>query len=292
MLNVFRDRILYSSVDGWYLRRGKNFDYLDFWPLTNTGVATGIFSTKIGKISRKKPVEISLNLYKKYGLEQGRECFLMYSERFGLNSNNIATTRLIYGTNEVRTVKCAGEVMLFNEAAAPHADAIVTDNPRITLFMYAADCAIIYLADPKKRAIGLAHCSWRTAIKGVIGNAIWTMTKNYGTNPKDLIAIIAPCLGPEHFEVGENVAERFEMMGLGEMILRSPKKKPRLDFYSINEELLKRSGVSGENIYATRGLCTYADEELFHSFRRGPIDDEGHHLNGLNGAFLSLETFD
>ena len=74
----------------------------------------------------------------------------MYSERFGLNSNNIATTRLIYGTNEVRTVKRAGEVMLFNEAAAPHADAIVTDNPRITLFMYAADCAIIYLADPKK----------------------------------------------------------------------------------------------------------------------------------------------
>ncbi len=290
-MDVFRDRILDSSPDGWYLRRGKNFDYLDFWPLENAGVATGIFSTKVGKISRKKPVEINLNLYKKYGLEQGRESFQLYSKRFGLNSNNIATTRLIYSTNEVRKVERTGEVMLFNEVTAPHADAIITDNPRVVLFLYAADCAIIYLADPKKRAIGLVHSSWRTALKGVVENAVDAMAKNYGTNPKDLIAIVSPCLGSEHFEVGEEVAERFEMFEMGEMIVRTPNRKPRLDFYSINEELLKRSGVPGENIYATRGFCTYEDEELFHSFRRGPIDDDGRHLNGLNGAFLSLGAF-
>ena len=290
-MDVFRDRILDSSPDGWYLRRGKNFDYFDFWPLENAGVATGIFSTKVGKISRKKPVEINLNLYKKYGLEQGRESFQLYSKRFGLNSNNIATTRLIYSTNEVRKVERTGEVMLFNEATAPHADAIITDNPRVVLFLYVADCAIIYLADPKKRAIGLVHSSWRTALKGVVENAIDAMAKNYGTNPKDLIAIVSPCLGSEHFEVGEEVAERFEMFEMGEMIVRTSNRKPRLDFYSINEELLKRSGVSGENIYAMRGFCTYEDEELFHSFRRGPIDDDGRHLNGLNGAFLSLGAF-
>ena len=286
------NNVIRSSVEGWNLRGNENFQFLEFWPLSDTGIADAVFSTRRGGASIGPCGGMNLNLYKKFDLESGHQNFRLFLKLLNIKQKSVATTRLIYITDEVRRVERPGEFDIFDEAMAPHADAIITNNPDVTLFLYAADCAIIYLVDPVHRAIGLVHAAWRTALKGIIGNTISEMARSYGTNPKRLITMIAPCLGKENFEVSEGVAEQFELIDMGDMIVREPRKRPRLDYYEINVEFLRRSGVSSENIYATRDLCTFRDEDLFHSFRRGPVkecpDGTVRHLNGLNGAFLSL----
>ena len=49
----------------------------------------------------------------------------------------------------------------------PHlkADAILTDQPGVTLFMRFADCVPIFLYDPLKKVVGLVHAGWQGTVK-------------------------------------------------------------------------------------------------------------------------------
>ena len=40
-------------------------------------------------------------------------------------------------------------------------DALVTDEPGVTLVTYYADCTPLFFADTKRRVIALAHAGWR-----------------------------------------------------------------------------------------------------------------------------------
>src|SRR3990170_999055 len=64
----------------------------------------------------------------------------------------------------------------------PHlkADTILTDNPKVTLFMRFADCVPVLLFDPTQRVVGLVHAGWQGTIRGALIAAIDRMVKNYG----------------------------------------------------------------------------------------------------------------
>lgn len=59
------------------------------------------------------------------------------------------------------------------------------------------------------------------------------------------------------------------------------------DLFGVNKTILINAGIDVNNI-STIDLCTCSREDLFHSYRRGPVDDNGIHLNGMNGMFLKL----
>ena len=46
----------------------------------------------------------------------------------------------------------------------PPCDALVTDDPAVTLVTGHADCMAFYAVDPVRRAVGLAHAGWRGAL--------------------------------------------------------------------------------------------------------------------------------
>ena len=78
----------------------------------------------------------------------------------------------------------------------PQVDALVTDDPAVTLMVTAADCAQVFIVDARRRAVGLAHAGWRGAAAGVLTATVRAMREHYGSDPAELRAAIGPCLGP------------------------------------------------------------------------------------------------
>jgi hypothetical protein len=52
-------------------------------------------------------------------------------------------------------------------------DGLITDEPGCGLAMNYADCAPIFLYDPRKKAIGLGHAGWKGAISDLPGATFW-----------------------------------------------------------------------------------------------------------------------
>ena len=88
------------------------------------------------------------------------------------------------------------------------ADAILTDNPDVTLFMRFADCTPILLYDPTKQVIGIAHAGWQGTVKHTASNLVRGFANLFGCDPANIRAVIGPSIGPDHYEVGHQVIEQ------------------------------------------------------------------------------------
>lgn len=88
-------------------------------------------------------------------------------------------------------------------SAAPVAgvDGVLTNDPRVCLGVYVADCCAVYLADPVRRAIGLLHSGRKGSELGITAAAIARMRADFGSEPRDLIVQLSPCVRPPIYEV-------------------------------------------------------------------------------------------
>jgi copper oxidase (laccase) domain-containing protein len=83
----------------------------------------------------------------------------------------------------------------------PGVDGLITNSPGVCLGIYVADCAAVYLADTRQRAIGLVHSGKKGTELGIVPVAIEKMRAEFGSNPADIVAQIGPCIRPPHYEV-------------------------------------------------------------------------------------------
>lgn len=85
-------------------------------------------------------------------------------------------------------------------------DAMITNKKRVTLVTRISDCTPVLLYDPVKGAMASVHAGWRSTVKKLPAKALTAMIKHYGTDPKDVLAFIGPCIGPASFQVGKEVS--------------------------------------------------------------------------------------
>lgn len=161
-------------------------------------------------------------------------------------------------------------------------DALVTDVPGVAISVRTADCIPVLLYDPVHKAIAAVHAGWRGTVQHISLKVIDRMRELYGTQASDLLAVIGPGIGPDSFQVGQEVADAFAAAGFPmEKILsdRGPKKPSvknpmngglHLDLWEANRWLLIMSGVLADNIQIS-GICTYLNNDLFYSARREGI---------------------
>lgn len=261
---------------------------LDVSCIRETGIAEGYFTTRRGGISVGTTSEMNCNLYKKLDLEAGQENFRLFCKAIGIQPERVITNRLTASTNLVRRVSASDleGYDIYDEPAAPRADGIITNDSSIALFLYSADCATVMLLDQTHRAIGVLHAGWAGSLNGIIPNTVNAMVDEFGTVPAELIAVICPSISGCCFEVGVEVSEKFIEAGYSAYVLEGF-DKPHIDLFGVNSEVLADSGINVDNIHKIE-LCTRCHEELFHSYRRGPVSEGGAHLNGMNGMFLKL----
>ena len=161
------------------------------------------------------------------------------------------------------------------------ADIILTDRPEVTLFMRFADCVPVFVYDPRKAVIGVAHAGWMGTLRDVATVMVNTMRKQYNSNPADVIACIGPSIGPDHYEVGADVILQV-MQKFGDesdRVLKSNNGKIHFDLWKTNAILLERAGVGK---IETAGICTACHTEDWYSHRA----EKGR--TGRFGALISL----
>ncbi|MBV6451199.1 MAG: Polyphenol oxidase [Anaerolineales bacterium] len=161
------------------------------------------------------------------------------------------------------------------------ADVILTDQPKVSLFMRFADCTPIFAHDPRKGVVGVAHAGWRGTLHDVAGSMVNAMKKEYNSNPADIVACIGPSIGPDHYEIGADVILQV-MQKFGDesdRVLNSINGKIHFDLWKTNKILLERAGVGQIEI---AGLCTACHTEDWFSHRA----EKGR--TGRFGALIAL----
>ncbi|MGT2467322.1 peptidoglycan editing factor PgeF [Mesorhizobium atlanticum] len=148
----------------------------------------------------------------------------------------------------------------------PKADAIVTDRPGIAIGASTADCGPVLFADTEARVIGAAHAGWKGAFTGVLENTVAAM-EGLGARRERIVAVLGPSIGPDNYEVGPEFVARFVEADTGNHRYFRPSKTVGHSMFDLNQytvDRLRKAGVTAEGL----GRCTYAEEDLFYSYRR------------------------
>lgn len=146
------------------------------------------------------------------------------------------------------------------------ADAILTDNPGVTIFMRFADCVPVFLFDPNNRVVGLVHAGWRGTVKKIVKSAVQSMIQLYGCNTKDIRAGIGPSISAPRYLVGPEVEKSIrEAFGVdSKRILNYGNRQVRLDLWEANRILLEEEGLVEIEI---SGICTASNLDEWFSYR-------------------------
>jgi hypothetical protein len=155
----------------------------------------------------------------------------------------------------------------------PHrqADAILTQNSEVTLFMRFADCVPIFLYDPRHRAVGMVHAGWKGTVIKVAAQAVDSMVRQYRSNPAELVAGIGPSICPTHYEIGPEVVIQVQQAFGSEaikLLFRGSKSekngKACFDLWGANRTILQQVGVEKVEVAE---ICTACNLEDWYSHR-------------------------
>ncbi|WP_022980100.1 peptidoglycan editing factor PgeF [Ideonella sp. B508-1] len=161
----------------------------------------------------------------------------------------------------------------------PVADASFTTDRGVACTVLVADCLPVLLAAPDGRGVAAAHAGWRGLAGGVLERTVTALCEATACEPSELSAWLGACIGPERFEVGEEVrtaflqqpshtAERFRATGTA--------GKWWADLPGLARERLCHLGL---HRVGGGQWCTVSEPSRFFSFRRDR--DTGRHAAAI-----------
>jgi polyphenol oxidase len=254
--------------------------YYQFESLAVKGLRHGVFTRK-GGVS--EGIYQSLNLSRSTGdaLEPVRENRRRMFEALDMRPEHSLTSWLVHSN----TVRVVSEADLGQDDV--HADAMITRTRGLALTLRFADCVPVLFFDPRRQVIGIAHAGWMGFTVGVLPATIQAMREAYGCDPQDIRACVGPSIGPDKFEVGEDVAARIQA-AVPEPVIIYPrirtnghasghqeslaaisaealnKPKPHVDLWRGAQAQLCAAGVGQVQI---AGLCTASNTAEWFSHR-------------------------
>lgn len=180
--------------------------------------------------------------------------------------------RQVHGTRVLRLM--AADAAALADAPPPEADAAVTGEPGVACAVQVADCLPVLFAAANGRAVGAAHAGWRGLAGGVLENTLAEVCALAACAPADVLAWLGPCIGPQAFEVGEDVLRGFGADPAGGDAAFT--WRPRADgsarwLADLPQLARRRLGLAGLRQIRGGQWCTVQDESKFFSFRRDRI---------------------
>lgn len=89
-------------------------------------------------------------------------------------------------------------------------DGLITKTPGVLLAIKTADCVPVLVADVKRNAVGAFHAGWRGTVARIVEKGIGEMRRQFGSVPRDLHAVIGPCIRRCCYQVEAEVRTEFE----------------------------------------------------------------------------------
>ncbi|MBO6112665.1 MAG: peptidoglycan editing factor PgeF [Lachnospiraceae bacterium] len=264
--------------------------YIAFRPFKDIDYITHGFSTRLGGVSRDIYESMNLSFTRGDNTDIVRKNFDIMGLTLGISPGSMVYADQTHTANVLHVDSSHKGMGITRDRSFSDVDGLITDEPGVCLVTGHADCIPLYFVDTKKHAIGLAHAGWKGTAANIAGVVIKKMTEDFGTDPKDLIAFAGPGICRDHYEVGEDVAERFAGMygdlKMKHILKRMPDRdgepKYLLNLHMANYYNMVAAGMENLNAYIT-DICTFCNPQLLFSHR---------YTKGLRGgmcAFLMLK---
>jgi YfiH family protein len=134
------------------------------------------------------------------------------------------------------------------------------DRPCVVM---TADCLPVLLCDQAGTVVAAVHAGWR----GLVGGVIAATVARLGVPAGELLVWLGPAIGPDAFEVGDEVRAAFLALDAGNAgcFQSSPTGRWLANLYELARRQLRQSGALA--IYGG-GYCTFGEPERFFSYRR------------------------
>lgn len=265
--------------------RAGDLEYLTFPALTETGMVSHLFTTRLGGVSEGIFSSMNLSFIRGDKKEAVLENFAIISDIMGRKPEDIVSSDQTHTVHVKKvTLEDRGKGVT-REKDYRDVDGLITDEPGLVLATFYADCVPLFLVDTEHKAIGLSHSGWRGTVNRMGEQTLLAMKQAYGTKPEKVLAAVGPSICMQCYEVGEDVAWEFTRAfssSVTRHILQDKGNgKYQLDLWKANEAIFLEAGVSRSNISIT-DICTCCNPRYLFSHRAS------HGKRGNLGAFLSL----
>ena len=128
------------------------------------------------------------------------------------------------------------------------AEAFITHEKGVVLFLLTADCLPITLYDPVKQVLALAHLGWKPTDKKLLPKVIRRMQEVYGTEPTNLKVFIGPGIHKESYRHTLPLTNNVELTALKPFVALLPSNEVAIDLVGCNKAQLLGVGVKREHI--------------------------------------------
>ncbi len=234
------------------------------------------FSTREGGVSALEHTK-SLNLA--FGRGDSDEIVLKNIELFaaavGIDPHSIISVPQIHSDIIYKVGRADAGEGYHQRVNIREGDGYITNEKGIALGVKAADCVPILFEAEKLGevvAVGAAHAGWRGSVAGIAAKCVRMLCEEYDVAPREIRAVIGPCIHKCCYEVREDLREAVEQQLGGEAadLFVTPKgdveNKYFCDLVGLNRHLLLEAGILPENLEVI-DLCTCCHPELFFSHR-------------------------
>jgi YfiH family protein len=164
-------------------------------------------------------------------------------------------------------------------AHLPPADACFTDEKNVACTIMVADCLPVLFYWPQAQVVAAAHAGWKGLALGVLEATLDRAAPQ--TDIDDCKVWLGPCIGPHHFEVGDDVRNAFcgsDSLSADAFLKTSKNGKYLADLAWLARRRLNLRGIAQvEGNDSRPNWCTYSQPELYYSHRR----------DGVSGRFAA-----
>lgn len=149
----------------------------------------------------------------------------------------------------------------------PEADASFAIAKGVVCAIMTADCLPVLFCDRTGRVVAAAHAGWRGLSAGILEK---TVSRMRAADAGEIMAWLGPAIGPEYFEVGEDVRQAFVAHDASASAAFKPIAggKYLADITMLARGRLRNAGV---HCISGGGFCTVGDARRFFSYRRDKV---------------------
>lgn len=154
-------------------------------------------------------------------------------------------------------------------SARVEADAVFSRRPGSVCAVLTADCLPVLFCDRAGSVVAAAHAGWRGLANGVLEATVAAMQ----VPPNEVMAWMGAAIGPQAFEVGDEVHQTFvaQHPEASSAFVPHPSGEPGkwlADIYQLARIRLSHAGVQA--VYGG-GRCTFREADTFYSYRRDGV---------------------
>lgn len=205
----------------------------------------------------------------------GHSCSLYHSFNLADHVGDHHKTVMSNRTLLMKTLKLPSEPLWLKQVHGTHSvaaqtyfpgcegDAVYAFSPGQICVVLTADCLPVLFCDRIGRCVAAAHAGWRGLAYGILE----TTLQRLSTPAMEVLVWLGPAIGPQHFEVGDEVRDAF-ISCLPEASQAFVPSRPHhwwADLYLLARQRLAHYGVTA--VYGGE-FCTYTEADRFYSYRR------------------------